>query len=189
MKIGNKNVPDYNPFDPEMVAPIDPKIRKESIGRIVANDAFDPKSKANKERLEREREGIPHGEIKLRYQLQYKPRDFEDYKNRLAIALSNNGLSCSELVKDSTYSNYVKNCAADMIRNNATKNRIMGLTLRLDNVDLASYTKDGSRLEEAYPVINEFAGHFLRKTYYFVKIEGGVKVEAIDVKKSTIDIK
>ncbi len=163
---------------------LDPKFREE-----LERDIYDPNSKLNKDKKEKYRFGFNSIEnVKFKHPIQYDRKQYDEFKHRLAIAICNNGISCKEAAQNPQYADYIANYVEVNFLKKDNMFKILGITLRFDNVVLGGLTIDNKKISVEFPVIMEFHGHFLKQCRYFKKndADNGVEECIIPVVNSKI---
>lgn len=94
----------------------------------------------------------------------FSERQWNDYKQRLAVTVAEEGVSCEELSTDPEAQQFVKNYA-DTNFTDPTKTeelRQKGITLKFAVMNISTNRGDFN-----YPIINEYKGHHIYRTGYF----------------------
>ena len=160
---------------------------QESLRKEIEKGVYDRFSDMNLER--RRTNKFANSKPKYKNPLQYTVKEFLDFKNRLGVLISEDGLSCDDTLKNSYYANYITNFVeANYIRKHR-ENILDGFTYKLHLLTLGRYNHIvGCRVETKFPVVQKFKGHFLVSTIYFA--HGGTPNEIIakevKVKQSAI---
>ena len=118
-------------------------------------------------------------EIKPAGKIPYTRQVWEDYKERLAKTLRDKALDCDQIFNDGKAKNYIVNYTKNELMNEKkdTERLILGTNIRLSHMEIESTA--GTR---TFPVVNEYKGHHLMKTYYFHKKEDtSIVMEFVEV--------
>lgn len=117
-------------------------------------------------------------EIKPAGNIPYREKVWKEYKMRLANTLREKALDCDEIVKNpeakSFITSYVNNELMDEKKDR--ERLLLNTNIRLANMDIE--TSNGKKV---YPLINEYKGHHLMKSYYFYKEEDSIKIGCVEV--------
>lgn len=173
------------------LTPIDPSVISPKFREELENSIYDPDSKLNKDKKEKNRFGFNKLEnVKFKHCIQYNRIQYDEFKHRLGIAICNDGISCEEAAKESRYANYISKYVEENFIKKEIFFKIAGITLRFDNLTLGGFTTDNKKIRIMFPVITEFKGHFLDNCRYFKRnnADDGIEECVIPVVKSKIII-
>lgn len=110
----------------------------------------------------------------------YTRAQMDNFKQRLAKAIFERGLAADEIVNNTDYKNFVSNYAQTEIVDKKMENALKGISHRFSNMEFQF--NGGNKPPRTYPVINEYQGHDLTKTYFFAKTaDGGISVDLVSV--------
>ena len=116
--------------------------------------------------------------------MKYTEQQFNAYKERLGIALYENGLSSDEIYVDPTAKNFITNYVQENLIDKKQTYALQGIVHKLAQMDIGVANKEG---KTTYPIINEYKGHDLQKTIYFRKDKNGsIEIETVPVLTSAI---
>ena len=109
-------------------------------------------------------------EIKRATNIPYTRETWEEYKNRLAAILREKALDGNQIFNDPVTKNYIVSYMESELLSEQKENQrlILGTNIRLVHMEIE--TSMGKRV---FPIINEYKGHHLMKTYYFYKQDDG----------------
>ena len=124
-------------------------------------------------------------EIKPAGNIPYTEKTFNEYKVRLANTLMQVGLDSDTIFKDSQLKQFIVNYVENELMNEKKDNEriILGTNIRLVHMEIE--TSDGKK---TYPLINEYKGHHLMKTYYFYKADDECRMGCVEVNPTKIII-
>lgn len=111
-----------------------------------------------------------------------------DYRKKLAEAISKNGLSNDEIMKDSAVKEFISNYTQKRIVEDRIKNTIAGITIKLVNIDLGEYNRNPNKVSVSYPIINKYKGHNLVESIYFSKEKDEVHINVVPFISASIII-
>lgn len=108
----------------------------------------------------------------------YTERQWNDYKARMMTTLPKDAASGQEIAEDPNFKQFVSNFVMSRVEDPEKKeaDRKAGISQRLANMEVKS-----SMGTIMYPIVNEYKGHYVMKTYYFKKGPGGYQVKTIEV--------
>lgn len=118
-------------------------------------------------------------EIKPAGKIPYTKKVWDDYKERLAYTLRTRALDGDQIFNDSVAKGFILSYMENelMSAKKDTERLILNLNIRLVHMEIE--TASGKRV---FPVVNEYKGHHLMKTYYFHKEENGkVIMDCVEV--------
>ena len=124
-------------------------------------------------------------EIKPAGNIPYTEKTFNEYKVRLANTLMDNGLDSDEIFKDPQLKQFIFNYVENelMSEKKDTERIILGTNIRLVHMEIE--TSSGKKV---YPLVNEYKGHHLMKTYYFYKYNDECRMGCVEVNPTNIII-
>lgn len=124
-------------------------------------------------------------ELKPAGRIPYTKDVWDEFKIRLTNELSEKALDNDQIFNNSEYREYIVNYVdSELLSSKKESERlILGINIRLAHMDIE--TSDGKKI---YPIINEYKGHHLMKTYYFYKTDNKIDMGCVEVRKSTIII-
>ena len=107
-------------------------------------------------------------EIKPAGYIPYSEKTWEEFKERLVTTLMSKALNCDQIFEDTDAKNYIVSYVENEVLNEKKDNErlIMNVNLRFSNMEI-----EGKMGKQVYPIINEYKGHHLFKTYYFYRDE------------------
>lgn len=97
----------------------------------------------------------------------YTEPQFYDYIGRLRTALFRNGLSSLDIVNDSVCKQYITNWVQTEVIDKKERDKICGVIKTLANMEVHFSGPDRDPI--VYPIIHEYKGHHLIKSYYFAR--------------------
>lgn len=110
----------------------------------------------------------------------YTKAQMDAFKERLAKAIYAKGIPADEIVNRTEYKTFISNYAQTEIIDKKMKHALQGISHRFSNMEFRF--NGGDKPTRTYPVINEYKGHDLIKTYYFAKsTDGQISVESVSV--------
>lgn len=109
-------------------------------------------------------------EIKPAGNIPYTKNVWDEYKLRLANTLREKALDSDQIFTDPVTKNYIVSYMENEILSEKKENErlILNMNIRLVHMDIETST--GKRV---FPLVNEYKGHHLMKTYYFYKTDDG----------------
>lgn len=109
-------------------------------------------------------------EIKPAGKIPYTKKVWDDYKERLAYTLRERALDGEQIFNDPVAKAFILSYMEKELINEKkdTERLILNLNIRLVHMEIE--TTSGKRV---FPVVNEYKGHHLMKTYYFHKEDDG----------------
>ena len=121
-------------------------------------------------------------EIKPAGKIPYTKKVWDEYKERLAHTLRNRALDGDQIFKDPKAKAYILSYMETelMSEKKETERLILNINIRLVHMDIE--TSSGKR---TFPLVNEYKGHHLMRTYYFHKDDAGkIIMECVEVKQA-----
>lgn len=121
-------------------------------------------------------------EFKPAKNIPYTRETWEEYKNRLAAILREKALDGDQIFKDPETKNYIVSYMESELLSEKKENErlILGTNIRLVHMEIETST--GKRV---FPIVNEYKGHHLMKTFYFYKREdGSCDMACVEVKNT-----
>ncbi len=124
-------------------------------------------------------------EIKPAGRIPYTEKVWNEYKSRLAHELRTNALDSDQIFKDATAKQLIVSYMEQELVNEKkeAERLILGLNIRLAHMELE--TSEGNR---TFPIVNEYKGHHLMKTYYFYKDNNECKIGCVEVNPTSLII-
>lgn len=125
-------------------------------------------------------------EVKPAGKIPYTEKIWNEYKLRLARTLREKALDSDQIFSDATAKNYIVNYMETELINEKkdTERLLLNTNIRLAHMEIDTAT--GTRI---YPIVNEYTGHHLMKTYYFYKEDNGsCKMGCVEVNPKTLII-
>lgn len=109
-------------------------------------------------------------EIKPAGKIPYTKKVWDEYKERLAYTLRERALDGEQIFNDPVAKAFILSYMEKELINEKkdTERLILNLNIRLVHMEIE--TTSGKRV---FPVVNEYKGHHLMKTYYFHKEDDG----------------
>lgn len=123
-------------------------------------------------------------EIKPAGKIPYSEKTWNEYKERLARTLRERALDGDQIFKDPAAKAYIVSYMEQELVNEKkdTERLILNINIRLVHMDIE--TSSGKR---TFPLINEYKGHHLMKTYYFHKNDNGeIRMECVEVNQKPL---
>ena len=123
-------------------------------------------------------------QIKPAGKIPYTEKVWNEYKERLANTLREKGVTCDQLFNDPDLKNFVTNyMSTEILTEKKDRERILTNT----NIRLAHLDIETDQGIQTYPIVNEYTGHHLQKTYYFYKDENdSCKMGCVEVVTKSI---
>ena len=118
-------------------------------------------------------------EIKPAGKIPYTKNVWDEYKERLAHTLRTRALDGDQIFNDPVAKAYIVSYMEKELVNEKkdTERLILNINIRLVHMDIE--TSSGKR---TFPLVNEYKGHHLMKTYYFHKDENNkIIMECVEV--------
>ena len=118
-------------------------------------------------------------EIKPAGKIPYTKKVWEEYKLRLTHTVQEKALDADQIFNDPDAKNYIVSyMEKELINEKKEAERLLlNTNIRLVHMDIETNT--GTR---TFPLVNEYKGHHLMKTYYFHKEDtGNIKMECVEV--------
>ena len=125
-------------------------------------------------------------EIKPAGHIPYTEKIWNEFKERLIDTLLKNALDAEQIYNNSELKNFIVSYVEKELLNEKkdAERLILNMNIRLVHLDIESST--GKR---TFPLINEYTGHHLMKTYYFYQEENGsCKMGCVEVNPKKIII-
>ena len=124
-------------------------------------------------------------EIKPTGPIPYTEKTFNEYKVRLVNTLIKEGLDADQIFNDSEAKAFITNYVEQelMSEKKDTERLILGTNIRLVHMEI-----DSPRGKKTYPLVNEYKGHHLMKTYYFYKKDNKIQMGVVEVNPTSIII-
>lgn len=125
-------------------------------------------------------------EIKPSGRIPYTENIWNEYKKRLAITLRERALDGDQIFNDPIAKEYIVSyMEKELINEKKDAERIiLNTNIRLVHMDIE--TNSGTR---TFPLVNEYKGHHLMKTYYFHKEDDGkIVMECVEVNSKPLII-
>ena len=98
----------------------------------------------------------------------YTEKQWEDFKDRLAKTLREKALDSDQIFKDPDVKNYIVSYVeSELLTEKKDFERLATNT----NIRLVHMEIESSAGKRTFPLINEYTGHHLMKSYYFYKDE------------------
>ena len=109
----------------------------------------------------------------------FTEKQWNDYKARMMAIIPKEALSSDDLLKDPAASQFVKNYAEENFTTpkNVEELRQKGITYKFAVMNIDT----GGVNPVSIPIVNEYKGHHIYRTAYFVKDGSEVKIKYIDV--------
>lgn len=109
----------------------------------------------------------------------FSEKQWEDFKARMMYIIPREALSSDDLLKDPQASEFVKNYAEANFINPQKVNDLkkQGISLRFATMSI----EVGAPEPISYPIVNEYKGHHIYRTGYFVRDGSTIKMKYIDV--------
>ena len=123
-------------------------------------------------------------EITPAAKIPYTEHEWETFKSKLATTLREKALDSDQIFKDPDVKNFIVSYVeAELLSEKKDFERLaLNINIRLVHMDIE--TSSGKR---TFPIINEYNGHNLMKTYYFYKDNSGqCKMGYLEVKDSPV---
>ena len=109
----------------------------------------------------------------------FTPKQWDDFKARMMTIIPREALSSEDLMRDPEAMQFVRNYAeANFIDpEKVTKLKLQGISFKFANMDIDV----GKQVPVSYPIVNEYKGHHIYRTGYFVRDGQTFKMKYIDV--------
>ena len=125
-------------------------------------------------------------EVKPAGHIPYTEAIWNEYKERLVNTLREKAIDADTIYEDTDLKNYIVSYVESELMNEKKDNERLLLNTNIRLVHLEIDSKNGKKV---YPLINEYRGHHLMKTFYFYKDQDNqCKLGCVDVKQSSIII-
>ena len=117
-------------------------------------------------------------EIKPAGKIPYSEKIWNDYKVRLADTLRKKALDSDQIFKDPVTKRFILSyMEKEIVNEHKDFERLtLGLNIRLVHMDI-----EDSIGKRTFPLVNEYKGHHLMKTYYFYKDGDSCKMGCVEV--------
>lgn len=127
-------------------------------------------------------------EIKKAPFIPYSEKQFNSYKTNLTDRLIQYGLDCDQIIAHPTAKSFIAAYAENEVINERKdlSRKLQGITMKFTHMDI----QVGKENVRTFPIINEYKGHHIMKTYYFYEdgATSTMKVGCIEVNPSPLII-
>ncbi len=123
-------------------------------------------------------------EVKPAGFIPYSEKTWNDFKERLVTRLLEKAIDCDEAFENTDVKNFISSYVEKELLNEKKDNErlLLNINIRLSNMEIhSSYGK------KIFPIINEYVGHHLFKTYYFYRdSDNSIKMGCEEIVKKQI---
>ena len=125
-------------------------------------------------------------ELKPAGKIPYTEAVWNEYKERLVNTLREKAIDADTIYEDVDLKNYIVSYVENELMNEKKDNERLLLNTNIRLVHLEIDSKDGKKV---FPLINEYHGHHLMRTFYFYKdLHNQCTLGCVDFKQSSIII-